>query len=87
MEDNIEIDFPVCGGEIGTLDKIVLIPLSDHVAETLHVHVLYEHTNVHTTLPMMCDIHQARDCVDTVLCGFQNEINILEISVTQWSMF
>ena len=74
------IEFPVCGGEIGTLDEIVLIPLSDHVAETLRVLVLYEHTSDHTTSSMKCDIHRARDCVDTVLCGCLSEINILEAS-------
>ena len=64
------IEFPVCGGEIGTLDKFVLIPLSNHVADTLRVLVLYEHTSVHTTLPMMCDIHRAKDCVDTVYVAY-----------------
>ena len=81
------IEFPVCGGEIGSLDNIVLVPLSNHVAEALCVLVLFEHTSVHTASAMMCDIHRARDCVDTVLCGFLSEINILEVSMTQWSMF
>ena len=43
MEDNCVIEFPVCGGEIGTLDDIVLVPLSDHVAKALCVLVLLEH--------------------------------------------
>ena len=80
MEDYIVIEFPVCGGEIGTLDELTLIPLSNHVADILRVLVLYEHNSVNTTLPMMCDIHQAKDCVDTVLCGLLIEINILEVS-------
>ena len=50
MEDYIVIEYPVCGGEIGTLDEIVLIPLPDHVAETLRVHVLYEHAFPHNSL-------------------------------------
>ena len=35
MEDNCVIEFPVCGGEIGVLDNIVLVHLSDHVAGTV----------------------------------------------------
>ena len=57
MEDYFVIEFPVCGGEIGSLDDIVLVPLSNHVAEALCVLVLYEHSGVHTTSSMMCDIH------------------------------
>ena len=36
MEDYFVIEYPVCGGEIGPLD-IVMIPFSNHVAEALHV--------------------------------------------------
>ena len=70
MEDYFVIEFPVCGGEIGSLDDIVLVPFSNHVAKALRVLVLFEHTSVHTAPAMMCDIHQARDCVDTVYVAF-----------------
>ena len=35
--DYCVIEFPVCGGEIGSLDDIVLAPFSNHVAKALRV--------------------------------------------------
>ena len=37
MEDYSVIEFPVCGGEIGSLDNNVMVPFSNHVAGALRV--------------------------------------------------
>ena len=75
------IEYPVCGGEIGPLDNIVMVPFSNHIAEALCVLCCLNILMSTPAAVMMLVIHRARDCDDTDLYGFQSVMSIILATV------